>query len=39
MEILYYFKEDPNIAATLNSKLSLPNEKAVMWVIEVIGAL
>lgn len=33
MEILYFFKEDQNIVATLNSKLSLLNEKAVMWVI------
>ena len=39
MDVLYYCKEDPHIATTLNSKLSLPNEKSVMWAIEVIGAL
>ena len=33
MELLYFFKDEQHIVATLNSKLALPNEKAVMWAI------
>ena len=39
MEVLYFFKDEQHITATLSSKLKLPNEKAVMWVVEVIGQL